>query len=547
MNRRTFISTAAAVGFETRRARAAQRAHPESPAEASSTASARRTGPIELDLQTRDPDSNRIFSNKRSLDPARTGIVIIDMWNYHWCMTAAQRVAALVPRMNAALAAARQLGMQVIWAPTDVASQYVGTPQRERSIALPHFSRPAPAEFVCRLTAKQGKCLCGPGIPCLANYGWDAMNPDLRIDSNDVISSGTDELYGNCRTRNLDHLIYMGVHTNVCVMGKPEAIRNMASAGLNCILARDLTDAITHYDPEAAYTPEDGTAQTVADIERAGIPTINMAGEMRKSGVWDENAVVEMVRISPWGARQRPYQFHDAVTVTLTSPWLGDVDIRYTTDGSEPGPASARYAKPLRLTGTTVLRTVALRQGRRVSLPSQSLFVRLAPLPPAPDVYLDEPKRPMSSPPDLTWQPKVDQSFHGGPLRVRGHTYAKGMGMRAPSDLLYEVQPEYERFVGLAGVDDDPFREQPPMARFLAMHASVQFRIYIDGNAVTESPVMRISQEPWRFDLRIPKGSRLINLVVTDAGSRSAYDLADWVDAGFVLARSHSGHDGGPC
>jgi nicotinamidase-related amidase len=537
MNRRTFLSTAAAAGFETRRARAGRSSDPQSPAAAGSASPARRNGPIELDLQTRDPDSGRILSNQRQLDPARTGIVIIDMWNYHWCMTAAQRVAALAPRMNAALAAARLLGMQVIWAPTDVASQYAGRAQRERSTAVPYFSRPEPAEFVCRLTAKQGPCLCGPGIPCLVNYGWDAMNADLLIDASDLINSGVDELYGNCRTRNLDHLIYMGVHTNVCVMGKPEAIRNMASAGLHCMLARDLTDAITHYDPESAYTPEDGTAQTVADIERAGIPTINMAGEMRKAGVWDENAVVEMVRIAPWGAVERPYQFHEAVTVTLTSPWLRMADVRYTTDGGEPGPASPAYSKPLRLTQTTTLRTAAFEQGRRVSLPSESLFVRLAAVPPPPDVYLDAPKRLAPSPPDLNWQPHVDEAFHEGPLRIRGRSYAKGMGMRAPSHLLYEVKPEYDRFVGLAGVDDHPFRERPPLARFLAMHASVRFQVYIDGNLAAESPVMRISQEPWRFDLRIPKGSRRINLVASDAGSRSAYNLGDWVDAGFVLAR----------
>lgn len=46
---------------------------------------------------------------------------------------------------------------------------------------------------------------------------------------------------------------------------------------------------------------------------------------------------------------------------------------------------------------------------------------------------------------------------------------------------------------------------------------------------------MRLSQEPWRFDVPIPAHSRLINLVVTDAGSTSPLDLANWVDAGFVL------------
>lgn len=82
--------------------------------------------------------------------------------------------------------------------------------------------------------------------------------------------------------------------------------------------------------------------------------------------------------------------------------------------------------------------------------------------------------------------------------------------------------------------DDDPF-QQRPNARFLATYPSVQFQVYIDGDLASESPVMRLGQELWRFDVRIPERSRLINIVVTDAGSRSPLDLADWVDAGFVL------------
>ena len=90
--------------------------------------------------------------------------------------------------------------------------------------------------------------------------------------------------------------------------------------------------------------------------------------------------------------------------------------------------------------------------------------------------------------------------------------------MRAPANLLYKIEPGYDRFVARAGVDDEPFRERPS-ARFLATYPSVQFQVYIDGNLASESPVMRLGQEPWRFEIRIPEGSRLINLVVTDAGS----------------------------
>ena len=76
------------------------------------------------------------------------------------------------------------------------------------------------------------------------------------------------------------------------------------------------------------------------------------------------------------------------------------------------------------------------------------------------------------------------------------------------------------------------------MGRFLAMHASVRFHVFLDGVPAAQSPVMRISQEPWRFDVKIPEGTRQINLVATDAGSRNACDLANWADAGFVLKGS---------
>jgi NPCBM/NEW2 domain-containing protein len=103
------------------------------------------------------------------------------------------------------------------------------------------------------------------------------------------------------------------------------------------------------------------------------------------------------------------------------------------------------------------------------------------------------------------------------------------MGMRAPGS-------SYDRFVALAGVDDEPFRQRPN-ARFLTTYPSVRFHVYIDGALAAERPVMRLSQEPWRFDVKIPKGSRLINLAVSDAGSVSPLDLANWVDAGFVVKR----------
>jgi len=44
---------------------------------------------------------------------------------------------------------------------------------------------------------------------------------------------------------------------------------------------------------------------------------------------------------------------------------------------------------------------------------------------------------------------------------------------------------------------------------------------------------MRISQEPWRFDVKIPQGSRQIILVCDDMEDRSPYNLGNWVNTGF--------------
>lgn len=43
------------------------------------------------------------------------------------------------------------------------------------------------------------------------------------------------------------NVVLMGVHTNMCVLGRPFGIRMMVKLGFNVALCRDLTDAL--YDP----------------------------------------------------------------------------------------------------------------------------------------------------------------------------------------------------------------------------------------------------------------------------------------------------------
>lgn len=502
-------------------------------------------GIIELRTQTRDPRTDQVRTRLEKLDARKIGVIIIDPWNYHWCMTWSEQAGGTVPRMNRALAGTRKLGMQVLWAPTDVASMYAGVPQRERALAFPYVAVPNVRPFHCPFTLQSGPCHCGPGHACLPNYGHDAMPADIDLADADLIVSGTQELFSICRKLGLTHLIYLGGAVNLCLTGKPEGLGSMHQAGLEGLVARDLVEAWTHYNPDKSYTSDVGNAQSVRDLERAGIATIHFVDELRRLGLWDDQAITEPVRITPAGKPNRPFCFEESVTVSLTAPWVADAVIHYTLDGGVPTARSSRYIKPIVLKETTSLRAAAFRGEVQVSLESSGYWVRLPAAPPRPDVHLDH----LTPVPDqyavvnaathaCLWHPRINTSYDGLALRIRGQKYDKGVGMRAPAYARYQLKPEWQRFVARVGVADNLLDQE--LGRNIARFPSVVFKVFVDGKLAAESPVMRISQVPWRFDVPLPAGSRIITLSVTDAGDRSPYDLGNWVDAGFVAARGTS-------
>lgn len=502
---------------------------------------------IDFDLQTRDASTGDIVIVKQPLDPATVGIVVVDLWNFHWCKTSSERVACLVPRMNRCLEEARTLGMQVFFCPTDVADNYVGISQYEAPFVAPRHPAPDLPGPDFPEPRDGGGCTCGMGdaLRCRVNFGWDGMNPDLVIAEQDFILDGRELLYSLCLERGITHLLYMGVHTQACLLGKSIGMLGMLKTGMPCILARDLTDAHGCYDPQAGVTPDDFTADVVAHFERYLSPTINLVDTLRAAGCWDDAWVVDPVRITPWGTPERPHLFEDPIIVTLTAPWQPDAAIYYTLDGSEPTSQSLRYRQPFMIEETTYIRAAAFEGDRPVCLPSHGYVARLDTRPPIPEVYLSDlpPLRTVSPghaygpntyrPTPNIGPPQTDRTHRGERLRLRGVYYDRGIGVHAPSALVYELKPEWGRFVALAGVDE--YIVDQNLGSNLAQYPSVAFKIFIDGILMAESPIMRILEEPWRFDVKIPEESRQISVVATDGGNGNREDLANWVDAGFVV------------
>lgn len=500
-----------------------------------------RSGNLTFSLQSRGADGRPLI-REESIDPRKTGIIVVDPWNFHWCKTATMRVGALIPRLNRSLAACRKLGMTVMLCPSDVVDHYVGWPQREKVLAMEKLTVPPLQRIDCPAPPGGGGCACGHD-KCVPNFGWDAMHPDLKIGPDDLMPDTLQDVWSICRDRHLTHLIYAGVHTEVCLLGKPMGLRNLKAAGIHCILARDLTDAHPDYDPEHGLTPDGHTAEVVAHFERYLAPTIVMSEELAKAGKWDRQAIVDPVRIAPWGTTMRPHLFADRVSVTFCAPWEPNAELRYTMDGTEPSADSTRYEKPITLTGSARLRVGGFVRGQRVCLDSEGVFCKLGPIPPKPDVLLTDAELLRSVGHGHTYNGVVrtaphsapaqkDKSNEGAPLRLRGVTYQHGYGVRAPSQLMFALKPDYKRFVALAGVDEHLLDTSSGSNE--AMYPSVVFKVFIDGREAASSPVMRISFQPWRFDVAIPAGSRNISLAATDAGDGNQFDIANWVNCGFL-------------
>lgn len=210
---------------------------------------------------------------------SKTAVVICDMWDKHWCPGATARVNEMAPRMNEVITAARKKGALIIHCPSDTMDFYKDTPQRKRAQAAPKVEPKVALERWCRLDADREGALPiddsdGGCAEAEKSYkAWTRQHPALTIADEDAITD-SDEAYYLMRARGIENVIVMGVHTNMCVLGRPFAIRQLVKQGLNVTLVRDMTD--TMYNPAKApfVSHFTGTDLVVEHIEKYWCPTI---------------------------------------------------------------------------------------------------------------------------------------------------------------------------------------------------------------------------------------------------------------------------------
>ncbi|MDR1497441.1 MAG: isochorismatase family protein [Puniceicoccales bacterium] len=177
--------------------------------------------------------------------PSETAIVICDMWNKHWCKHATARVGELAPALNEVITIAREKGISIVHAPSETLGFYKDHPARKKAEkyqvrARDRWAHQLPTERGAKWPVDAGR---NGGCPeCKQGRAWSRQIDTITIKDEDIVSDNGHEIRGYFKEKGIKNVILTGVHTNMCVIGRPFGLRAMKSSGFNVVLLRDMTD-----------------------------------------------------------------------------------------------------------------------------------------------------------------------------------------------------------------------------------------------------------------------------------------------------------------
>lgn len=239
-----------------------------------------------LELKTRRrvdrPDGGeQIQEEAVHWEASKTAMVLCDLWDKHWCAGASRRVAEMAPRINQVVKAARARGVLIIHAPSDTMAFYEGTPERRLAQSAPPVQTRVPLQRWCGLDKeREGKLPiddsdggCDDQPRCTEGRPWTRQIQVIEVAPGDAVTDSA-EAYYLMRQRGIENVIVLGVHTNMCVLGRPFSIRQLSYQGMNVVLMRDLTDAMYNSRMPPRVNHFAGTQLVVGHIEKHWCPTI---------------------------------------------------------------------------------------------------------------------------------------------------------------------------------------------------------------------------------------------------------------------------------
>jgi nicotinamidase-related amidase len=235
----------------------------------------------------------KVITQELKWIPSETAIIICDMWNEHWCKGATARVAELAPHINSFANIARQQGVLIVHAPSGVVKYYEDYPEQKRikelkkAVNLPkginkwNHGIESENKDNWPIDQSDGGCDCDP--QCQQESPWKQQIESIQILPEDAISDSGEEIWNLFEENNIKNVALVGVHTNMCVIGRPFGLRNMKKFGKNVVLVRDLTDTMYNSRMRPFVNHFKGTELIIEYIEKYVCPTITSSELTGKS------------------------------------------------------------------------------------------------------------------------------------------------------------------------------------------------------------------------------------------------------------------------
>ena len=236
--------------------------------------------PLELTLRSqvqpyKGADLWKETTLTEKFNPAECAVVLCDIWDKHWCDSATRRCGELAPKANEVVKKCRERGMFIIHCPSDTMDFYKDSPARQRmkdftkvefpkALALPDPPLP--------IDDKDGGC---DDVPAPKSFrAWKRQHPAIVIDeARDGITDNGQEVFNALKARGINTIMVMGVHTNMCVLHRTFAIKQMTRSGMKCVLVRDITDAMYNPASRPNVSHDEGTSLVIRHIEKFWCPT----------------------------------------------------------------------------------------------------------------------------------------------------------------------------------------------------------------------------------------------------------------------------------
>jgi nicotinamidase-related amidase len=211
-----------------------------------------------------------------TIDPAKTAVVVCDMWDDHWCKAAATRCGELAKAAEPVLKACRDKGMTITHCPSDCMEFYKDHPARKRMLLVPKSEPPKAKQLPNPpLPVDDSDGGCDDEKPAKEHRAWTRQHAAISIDEDkDYITDNGSEVYSLMASKKLGTLLVMGVHTNMCVLNRTFAIKQMVKWGQEVYLIRDLTDAMYNPKMKPFVSHQKGTQLIIEFIEQNWCPTI---------------------------------------------------------------------------------------------------------------------------------------------------------------------------------------------------------------------------------------------------------------------------------